>query len=528
MTSDLGLEHINWDDVDVGCLGDDTKDTNIVPITPTVPPVPMPFEPDWPDPAARFIRVVRPEAPNPPLDLLPPRLSDWIVSAAEAAGAPADYVFGGLLAVTSSLIGNAYWAHARTGWTAPPVLWVMAIGQPSAGKSPALKAALAPLREIEKAERRKVEADYKEWEKKSDLAKMAEGVWKAKVKDALKEGEAPPVEPEDMRLPPPPHVPRLVSNDATIEKFALILAKQPKGALQYRDELAGWLNSMDRYSGASDRTFWLESFGGDSYTVERMSRDPLTVEHLSVSVLGGIQPDPLKTLLFNTDDDGLVARFIPIWPEPAPIKRPSTRPNDAYIKCIYNKLYGLELYEDEAGDLRPQLVYFTNEAEALLEPLRQACRDEEGKAGGLMLSFIGKLPGLVVRLSLILAALDWADGKTASLVEIDEDVFKRAAYIVWSYILPMARRAYAEASLPADDRKALRLVAYIREKRWETFTSREVLRAGLPGMGKAPDLNPVLAMLEDGDVIRPIEAHASQNGGRPTRAFVVNPKAHSL
>ena len=92
-----------------------------------------------------------------------------------------------------------------------------------------------------------------------------------------------------------------------------------------RDELAGWLEGMARYSGGgSDRPFWLEAYGGRGFTVERMGREPLTIDRLSIGVVGGIQPDRLNTLLFKSDDDGLLARFLPIWPEPAPLKRPDS------------------------------------------------------------------------------------------------------------------------------------------------------------------------------------------------------------
>lgn len=53
---------------------------------------------------------------------------------------------------------------------------------------------------------------------------------------------------------------------------------------------------MNRYSGGGDRQFWLEAFGGRGFTVERMGREPLTIDMLSIGVVGGIQPDRLKSL----------------------------------------------------------------------------------------------------------------------------------------------------------------------------------------------------------------------------------------
>lgn len=68
----------------------------------------IPFTPDWPEPLARYLRDVQPPAPALPLhDVLGPKLAQWVLDAADAKGAPADYVFAGLLAMAGATIGNA-------------------------------------------------------------------------------------------------------------------------------------------------------------------------------------------------------------------------------------------------------------------------------------------------------------------------------------------------------------------------------------------------------------------------------------
>ncbi|WP_296645217.1 DUF3987 domain-containing protein, partial [Roseinatronobacter sp.] len=262
-----------------------------------------PFPQDWTDPDPRHLQAVLPPAPKLPLnDVLGPKLAKWIGNAAEAKGAPADYVFGGLLTVAGATIGNSRWVTPWHGWKEPPIIWSMCIGSPSAGKSPAIDAALQPLRNVERRMRSAADKEIKAWVEKSDLAKLAKSTWKDDVKSALSSGETPPGKPSLCDIGPPPHMPRLIVNDGTIERLGAILAQQPRGTLQMRDELAGWLEGMNRYSGATDRPFWLEGFGGRQFTVERMSRDPITIEMHSIGVLGGIQPDRLKSLLFKSDD----------------------------------------------------------------------------------------------------------------------------------------------------------------------------------------------------------------------------------
>lgn len=488
----------------------------------------IPFSPDWPEPSGRLLRSDLPPAPTLPLrDVFGSRLSQWVEDAAEAKGAPPDYVVSSVLSVLSSAIGNARWVTPWNGWNEPPVIWTMCVGLPSAGKSPAIDAALQPLRKAERILREAAEDDRKEWSERAELAKLAEATWKEAAKAAIKEGNTPPERPQDCDAGLPPHIPRLVVNDGTIERLGAILARQPRGTLQMRDELAGWLEGMQRYSGGgSDRPFWLEAFGGRNYTVERMGREPLTIDRLSIGVLGGIQPDRLKSLLFKSDDDGLLARFLPIWPDPAPLRRPGAWADEAMMERVLGKVLSLDLVTDEDGDTRPWFIPFSEDARSLMDDFRLTVRGWEAQSEGLMLSFIGKLPGLASRLALVLGYLDWAAEDDEEPHEISVNHFGRAAHLVEAYFLPMARRAYADAATPKAERAARRLVAIIREQGWRSFTSREVSRLDRSGLGTTKEINPALAMLEEGDCIRAVHPAATPQGGRPKKLYSVNPALH--
>ena len=484
-----------------------------------------PFVPTWPEPAPRFMRDELPPPPALPMaEVFGSRWADWLTRAAEAKSAPPDYVMAALLAAAGSAIGNTRWAMPWAGWAEPPILWTMAIGSPSSNKSPGLDAILSPLKQIERNVRQGAEAERAAWCEKAELAKLAESTWKEAAKRALKDGEEPPARPAEADPGPEPFLLRLSVADATVERLAVIVANQPRGTLMARDELAGWLMGMTRYAGGgSDRPFWLEAYGGRGYTVERMGRDPVHIDRLSIGVVGGIQPDRLRTLLMKSDDDGLLARFLPIWPDPAPIRRPRGNPDDGFVEAALSRLHALKLGTDESDELRPWLIPFTEEARALLDAFRQAVRGWETGAEGLLLSFIGKLPGLAVRLSLVLAYLDWVAGADLEPHEIALAHFGRAAHFIEAYVLPMARRAYADASLSKPERAARRLLALIRERHWERFSSREVLRLDRHGLTTAAELNPAVTVLEEAEVIRSVEGEASPRGGRPARLFIVNP-----
>jgi hypothetical protein len=287
-------------------------------------PKPILFALNWEEPEIRYLLPERSKPPVIPLeDICGPRWARWIRQAAQSKAAPPDYVVVALISVAGALIGNTRWVSPWDGWAEPPVIWAMVIGSPSMNKSPGLDAVLTPLKCIEREAQARVDLIIAEWREKAEIAKLAEQAWKEAVKSALKPEEDVPPKPKAARIGPEPVLPRYAMTDATIEKIGVILAGQPRGALLARDELSGWLLGMSRYSGGgSDRPFWLETYGRRNHSVERMGRASVYTNRLSIGVLGGIQPDKLKFLLFKSDDDGLLSRFIPIWPDAAPIERP--------------------------------------------------------------------------------------------------------------------------------------------------------------------------------------------------------------
>lgn len=487
--------------------------------------MPIPFVPHWPEPDLRYLQDELSAPPSLPLDeVVSPRWASWVRQAAEAKAAPDDYVFGALLSAAGALIGNSRWVTPWPGWAEPPVLWTAVIGNPSMNKSPGIDAILGPLKKVERAQRAEVQAELEQWREKAELSQLVKSAWKETAKAAAKEGSDPPVMPPAANPGPQPVMPRLALSDTTVEKLAAILEAQPRGALLARDELAGWLLSMSRYSGGgSDRPFWLEAYGGRPYSVERIGRDPVYVACLTVGVLGGIQPDRLKSLLMNADDDGLLARFLPIWPTPAPLKRPS-EPHDEFLwEAAIHKLLSLSMTTDENGQVQPGFLAFSEDASDALDTFRRQVRAWEHEADGLLLSFIGKLPGLSLRVSLILAMLDWASGDTAEPKQISIGHFQRAAHLIGEYILPMARRAYAGAACDAGERAGRRLVTLLRETGWQQFSTREIRRSERAGLSTIAEINQGIVALEDADLVRAVPIPASAKGGRPQRLYDVNP-----
>lgn len=486
-------------------------------------------KPFLPEPDMSLLHPERPAAPDmrtEDFNLVFGGWADWIRDAAECKNAPLDYVSVPLLAAAGAAIGNARWASPWSGWKEPPIIWAALVGLPSSNKSPGLDAVIEPLREHEAVLRAAFEKAHRQWSEKADVAKQAESLWKRQVAKALEEGEDPPAKPREADPGREPVRDRIRITDATVEKVADILSESWRGLLLCRDELSGWLGNMSRYSNGSDRPFWLEAYGGRSYEVDRKSSPvPIRVDHCSVGIVGGVQPDKLQSLLLGaSDDDGLLARMWTVWPDQRPLSRPDVSLDVDTPRRAIERLHGLAPVEDEKGERRPFYLDFTPEAQAELQSFRVQCRAWEAVADGLMLSHIGKFPGMAVRLACVLAHLDWAIGSEGrpSPHEIDAATFGRAAHFVGEYLRLHALRAYGSAALSSEVISAMRIARMIEDERPEEISLRDIQRRGWSRLGDRAEISAALDVLVQAAWLLP--ATKSSGTGRPRVTHRISPR----
>ncbi|GAH11437.1 unnamed protein product, partial [marine sediment metagenome] len=117
---------------------------------------------------------------------------------------------------------------------------------------------------------------------------------------------------------------RYFTNDSTIEKLVELLSVNTIGLLLLRDELIGWLKTMERDGHEGDRAFYLEAWAGNgSIYHDRIGRGTQRCEALCLSIFGGIQPGPLTAYVSDAMGsshraDGLLQRFqMMVWPDPS-------------------------------------------------------------------------------------------------------------------------------------------------------------------------------------------------------------------
>src|SRR5829696_17129 len=91
----------------------------------------------WPDIDPGLLEERRGMLPPFPTDPVPLSWRAWLTDTAASAGAPLDYVAQALFAAVSGLCGAGAAVRVTSTWQEPLVLWQLAVGRVSSGRSPA-------------------------------------------------------------------------------------------------------------------------------------------------------------------------------------------------------------------------------------------------------------------------------------------------------------------------------------------------------------------------------------------------------
>jgi hypothetical protein len=427
--------------------------------------------PEWLDLDTGVAGGRTPPAPELENDALPAGWAERCREEASSRSCPVDYVASALVVGASAWIGNARRAEVSPSWREQPHLWLANVGPPSSGKTPGQAAVMDACHALERDARPEWDRAMRDHELKVEIAKAAEEEWKKAVREKRQSGSQAPDRPTDAVAPEAPPLGRVVINDTTIEEQQFLLFQHPRGLLCFRDELSGWLGSMDKYGGAGgDRAFYLESWNGGPYSVDRVKHrgSPLRIPMNSLAILGGIQLDRVKDVLASADD-GLVARLGFIWPELSPIVD-LTRGSDAaeedrqadLIRAA-RRLHGMKM-NDIDGRPEPRYIRLSDRALVLLNRLHietvTTSRASTGVAGG----WHGKSKARAVRLALVYEYLAWAEKYSEpEPTEISGDAMMRACNYV-DYLASMFERVTAGCALGKHEADARAIAQHILDK----------------------------------------------------------------
>ena len=390
------------------------------------------------------------EPPRLPHGLLPAVIEDFAFAQSTSMGADPAGLAAGALAVCAAAVPDRIELRVKRygGWNEATRLWVGLVGDPSTKKSPIIRQVVRPLERID-----------------ADL-------WYAYV-TAKAEWDA--LDKATKRLTPPPPQIRVKLDDATVEAVQEVLRDSPDGVLYLRDELSGFFGSIDKYAGhrgaAADRGFWLQAYNGGAYTFDRIKRGSGRIEHLSVSVLGGIQPELMRKLAADTVDDGLIQRLAPIMLRPGGVSRDEQMPIAVTnYETLVERLHQMQplvagdtAFDDAAREIREEME-------------RKHCELTTTEIINKKLSaHIGKYDGVFARLCLLWHCIESPSAEPLS--QISAACTHRVANFLTHFLLPHTIAFYANIYGLSDDHDRLAAVAgYILAHKVELLTNRVIQR----------------------------------------------------
>jgi hypothetical protein len=476
----------------------------------------------WESPDWSILDDRRGALPEFPLDCLGEPLQQWVERAAVGAGVTAAHVAVPALGIASSLVGMARRVRASSSWLEPMTCWIGIVGASGTGKTPGIDAVKRALAQIERDSLSKFADLQRKHETRVENAKALRAAWKDKVTEAVEAGVAPPPMPEDATDPGKFVAPRLYVSDGTIERFGELLQARPQGVLRLTDELSAMFMNMSRYSGGQDNEFWLESWNGNSYNVERIGRT-VHLDHLLIGVVGGLQPDKLAKS-FEGPADGMYARLLFSWPS-----EPAYRAlNDEALEVDPDILNALKRLDDLAefadGGLVRHSIGLSERALGEFEQFRQFVHLEKEAIEGRDREWLAKGPAHVLRLAGTLCLLDWAMRGTGGTppTSIDAKYMISAVRLVREYFWSHARAALRQIGLTERHVNARRVLRWIRARGKTEVSLEDVRRDALGQKLDAEQTATLLEALTRSGWVRELNTASSLRGGRPPRRWQVN------
>jgi hypothetical protein len=186
-----------------------------------------------------------------------------------------------------------------------------------------------------------------------------------------------------------------------------------------------------------------------------------------VSLLGGIQLEPIQKVATDTVDDGLLQRMFPI------ILRRGTAGRDAPTSQAGQR-YDALIERLHACPEPPAPLQFDDGALKIREELERkhidlmACEIVNKK----LAAHIGKYDGLFARLCLLWHRIEDTPGSAISVMTA-----RRVADFLHLFLLPHAAAFYTRVLELSDDHERLtKLAGYILAKQLDHVTNRDVLR----------------------------------------------------
>jgi hypothetical protein len=500
---------------------------------------------EWPEP---ILIPDRPPVPSLSPDMVPAPLRSWLEDQAMLACLPLEMFAVPAMIGISAVVGRA--VGIRPGrfddHVVVPNLWGAVVAPSGSMKSFAVAQGLKPVKQLAARSDDKQQGDNAKAEARRNRVEAEVSAIQEQMRKAAKQNEDLTALEAELtaklceREGAGPAGRRYLTQDSTTEKLGELMARSEnsRGMLLFRDELAGWLRTMDRQDRAGDREFYLEAWNGDSdFRVDRIGRGSLYISGMTLAIVGGVQPGKLRSYVDEAcgdghGADGLLQRFqLLVWPDGIGTWKAPDRWADSQARTqaydVYQRLDSLQPVDvgayavDDKNRAVPYLM-FSPEAQVDFDSWREGL--EKRLRGGQLdhapafKASVAKQRSLVPTLALLSNLIDWA--ATGASGPVPQAPVHDA--IRWAEFLEAhARKVYATELLPGVE-AARSLQTKIQAGRIRDGCSvRDIYRHGWAGLASPAQVAAGLDVLEAHGWVR---VEAVETGGAPSATVRVHPK----
>ena len=491
----------------------------------------------------RQLPALLPRAPTMNEDLLPAALRAWIVDISERLQVPLENIAIPAMIAVAGVVGRACGIYPKQhdDWLCIPNLWGGLITRTGFLKTACLTEAFKPLHVL-------INQAREEFSEQDAVAEADKAILKAQISAATDRAKSDAKANKDLTgakndlvdlqkelESSEVHERRYITNDATVEKISEILVQNPRGIIQVRDELTGFLRNMDKSGREGDREFFLEAWNGNgSFQIDRISRGSIFIKGMCLSIVGGIQPHKMKIFvnaaLGGEGGDGLLQRFqLLVWPEMdarwVDVDRSPDLDAREHVTNIFKKLDLLSAtqigFDPEHYGGVPAL-HFTPEAQALFNEwraelesrIRSPALENAPAYEGHLAKYRSLMPSLALLFHLVDRAFDDV------IVNVSLEAAQMAAAWV-AFLNDHAKKVYAtelSRNLAAAHNLAEKLKGGALQ---DGISVRDIYRPQWSGLKEAETIWMGLRELEKHGALQILEK--TDTGGRPTEEIHFHP-----
>jgi hypothetical protein len=349
-----------------------------------------------------------------PIEVLPDIYGNIVKQAASAFAVPLEVPACALLSLSGACIGLTRGLTIKRGYNEYANLYLAIVANSGIGKSPCTKAIFNPIFRVEKKWYDEFQAAQQKYKQEIYARKHF------KKKD---------------KLSPPPSAPiwkQIFVDDATVESLTDALDGNPRGILWYRDELAGLILELDKYTGkdGGTKTRLMTAHDSGVWKTNRVNSKRVNyIQKACLSIFGTIQPGILPKIFSNLDAaTGFLPRFLFVR---VTLENPPVWSDESFgnkCKAQLDSLVDRLLSMDFLPSGEPQLITVQPEAKSLYKDWynRQVCEPWVDFDAQAFEALSAKLRAQCLRFCLILHCLHSIEGGQSELEPISADTMGKA------------------------------------------------------------------------------------------------------